>query len=79
VESHPHQPGNCAIEYCFQVPANPIGSYEFSTAQLRTIQEIITLSVFPVSSVFYMDDKFKWNYGVGLGFTVIAAFFMFRK
>jgi len=71
--------GIAFFEYCFQVPANRIGSYEFSTAQLKTIQEIITLSIFPVFSVFYLGDKFKWNYGVGFGFIVVAAFFMFHK
>jgi uncharacterized protein (DUF486 family) len=45
------------FEYCFQVPANRIGSYEFSTAQLKTIQEIITLSIFPAFSVFYLGGQ----------------------
>ena len=67
------------LEYCFQVPANRIGSYQFSTAQLKTIQEIITLSIFPVFSVAYLGDKFRWNYGVGFAFIVIAAFFVFHK
>jgi uncharacterized protein len=40
--------GIAFFEYCFQVPANRIGSYEFTTAQLKTIQEVITLSVFSV-------------------------------
>ena len=39
------------VEYCFQVPANRIGSYQFSTAQLKTIQEVITLIVFSIFSV----------------------------
>ena len=46
-------------EYCFQVPANRIGSYEFTTAQLKTIQEVITLSVFSVFSVFYLKEQLK--------------------
>jgi uncharacterized protein len=41
-------------EYCFQVPANRIGSYEFTAAQLKIIQEVITLSVFSVFSVLYL-------------------------
>ena len=41
------------FEYCFQVPANRIGSYEFSVAQLKTIQEVITLTVFTVFSILY--------------------------
>jgi uncharacterized protein len=71
--------GIAFFEYCFQVPANRIGSYQFTAAQLKTIQEIITLSIFPVFSVMYLGDKFKWNYGVGFAFIVIAAFFIFHK
>jgi uncharacterized protein (DUF486 family) len=71
--------GTTFFEYCFQVPANRIGSYEFSTAQLKTIQEIIRLSIFPVFSVFCLGDKFTWNYAVGFAFIVVAAFFMFHK
>lgn len=44
--------GIAFFEYCFQVPADRSGSYEFTPAQLKTIQEIITLSIFPVFSVF---------------------------
>ena len=57
--------GIAFFEYCFQVPANRIGSYEFSAAQLKTIQEVITLVVFSVFSVLYLGDKFKWNYAAG--------------
>jgi uncharacterized protein len=71
--------GIAFFEYCFQVPANRIGFYQFTAAQLKTIQEIITLSIFPVFSVMYLGDKFKWNYGVGFAFIVIAAFFIFHK
>lgn len=71
--------GIAFFEYCFQVPANRIGSYEFTPAQLKTIQEIITLSIFPVFSVFYLGDRFKWNHGVGFAFIVAAAFFIFHK
>jgi uncharacterized protein len=71
--------GIAFFEYCFQVSANRIGSYQFSAPQLKTIQEIITLSIFPVFSVMYLGDKFKWNYGVGFAFIVIAAFFIFHK
>jgi uncharacterized protein (DUF486 family) len=71
--------GIAFFEYCFQVPANRIGSYEFTPAQLKTIQEIITLSIFPVFSIFYLGDRFKWNYGVGFAFIVAAAFFIFHK
>jgi uncharacterized protein len=66
------------VEYCFQVPANRIGSYQFTTAQLKTIQEVITLIVFAVFSVLYLQEDFRWNYVVSFGFIVGAVFFMFR-
>jgi len=66
-------------EYCFQVPANRIGSYRFSTTQLKTIQEVITLVVFAVFSVTYLKEQFRWNYLVGFALLVAAAFFIFRK
>ncbi len=67
------------IEYCFQVPANRIGHLRFSAAQLKTIQEIITLTVFSVFSVFYLRENLKWNVIVGFLFIVAAAFFIFKK
>lgn len=67
------------VEYCFQVPANRIGSYQFSVAQLKTIQEVITLVVFSVFSVFYLKESFKWNYLVGFFFIIVAVFFIFKK
>jgi uncharacterized protein (DUF486 family) len=71
--------GIAFFEYCFQVPANRIGSYEFSTAQLKTIQEVITLSVFSVFSVLYLGEKIKWNYAAGFGCIALAVFFVFHK
>lgn len=67
------------VEYCFQVPANRIGHEFFSAAQLKTIQEVITLVVFSIFSVFYLKEEFKWNYLVGFVFIVIAVFFIFKK
>lgn len=67
------------LEYCFQVPANRIGSQYFETAQLKTIQEIITLVVFCFFSVFYLKENLRWNYIVGFVFIVLAAFFIFKK
>ena len=67
------------FEYCFQVPANRIGSYEFTTAQLKIIQEVITLVVFCGFSVLYLKEDLKWNYLVGFGFMVVAVFFIFKK
>ena len=67
------------LEYCFQVPANRIGSYEFNAAQLKTIQEVITLIVFSVFSVVYLDQPIKWNYVVGFAMMVGAVFVIFKK
>jgi hypothetical protein len=66
-------------EYCFQVPANRIGSAHYSTAQLKTIQEVITLVVFCVFSVLYLKEDLKWNYIVGFMFMIAAVFFVFKK
>ena len=66
-------------EYCFQVPANRIGSYEFTVAQLKTIQEVITLSVFAVFSTLYFHQELKWNYYVGFTLIVGAVFLIFKK
>lgn len=67
------------MEYCFQVPANRIGSYQFSTVQLKTIQEVITLTIFCIFSVFYLKEDLKWNYLVGFAFMIAAVFFIFKK
>jgi len=67
------------VEYCFQVPANRWGHGTFSAAQLKTIQEIITLVVFSFFSVLYLNESFRWNHLVGFGFIVLAAFFIFKK
>ena len=67
------------VEYCFQVPANRIGSYQFSVAQLKTIQEVITLVVFSVFSVLYLKEDFRWNYLVGFLLIIVAVFIIFKK
>ena len=65
--------GIAFFEYCFQVPANRIGSCEFTTAQLKTIQEVITLTVFAVFSVTYLGEKLKWNYAAGTACLVLGC------
>lgn len=67
------------VEYCFQVPANRYGHAQFSAAQLKTIQEVITLVVFSVFSVVYLREELKWNYLAGFAFMVVAVFFVFKK
>src|SRR5262249_987497 len=65
------------VEYCFQVPANRIGHYSFSAAQLKVMQEVITLLVFAVFSVLYLREELRWNYIVGFVLVVAAVFFVF--
>ena len=67
------------FEYCLQVPANRMGHGTFSAAELKTIQEIITLIVFSVFSALYLKEEFKWNYLVGFALIILAAFFIFKK
>lgn len=71
--------GIALLEYCFQVPANRIGHSTYSAAQLKTIQEVITLVVFAVFSVVYLKEDFKWNYLVGFALIIGAVFFIFKK
>jgi uncharacterized protein len=67
-------------EYCFQVPANRIGhDAGFSAAQLKIMQEVITLIVFCAFSVLYLNEKLRWNYYVGFGLIMLAVFFVFNK
>lgn len=64
-------------EYILQVPANRLGHGYYSAAQLKTLQEIITLSVFCVFSVTYLGESLRWNHLVAFALIVVAAFFMF--
>jgi len=71
--------GIAFFEYCFQVPANRMGSYYFSGVQLKTIQEVITLTVFVGFSVFYLKEPFRWQYGLGFMFIALGAYLIFQK
>ncbi len=71
--------GIAFVEYCFQVPANRFGHGQFSAAQLKTIQEVISLVVFAGFSVTYLREPLRWNYAVGFACLVAAAFFLFKK
>lgn len=65
-------------EYCFQVPANRLGHNSgISTAQLKTIQEVITFAVFCGFSVMYLGEPLKWNYLVGFLLIVCGALLVF--
>jgi len=67
------------VEYCFQVPANRLGHTQFSAAQLKVMQEVITLVIFSVFSVLYLKESLKWNYIVGFLLILLAVFFVFKK
>ena len=67
------------FEYCLQVPANRYGYGRFSGAELKTIQEVISLSVFSLFSVWYLGEPLKWNYIVGFALIVVAVFIIFKK
>jgi uncharacterized protein len=66
-------------EYILQVPANRIGHSVYSAAQLKTIQEILTLMVFCAFSVWYLKEPIRWNHGVAFALIVLAAGFMFYQ
>ena len=70
--------GIALFEYCLAVPANRYGSAVYSTAQLKAIQEVITLTVFAIFSVFYLGQKVTLNQGVGFALIAAGAFFVFR-
>jgi uncharacterized protein len=83
--------GLAFFEYCLQVPANRLGYFgeagavdggrvgPFNAAQLKTIQEIITLVVFAVFSVAVLKEPIRWNHAVGFALLVLAAMFIFKK
>ena len=64
--------GIAFFEYCFQVPANRWGNSAYSAAQLKIIQEVITLTVFCIFAVFYLGEKIRWNY-VAAFICILAA------
>jgi len=67
------------FEYCLQVPANRYGHGYFSAAELKTIQEVITLTVFAGFSILYLGEPLRWQHGVGFSLIALGAFFVFQK
>ncbi|HRX38985.1 MAG: DMT family protein [Parvularculaceae bacterium] len=67
------------VEYCLAVPANRIGHAVYSAAQLKTMQEIITLTVFAGFSVLYLKEPLGLNHIIGFSFIAVGAFFIFHK
>jgi uncharacterized protein len=71
--------GIAFFKYLLQVPANRIGHGYFSAAELKTIQEVITLTVFAIFSVFYLREPLHWNHLAGFGFIALGAWFIFQR
>ncbi len=70
--------GIALFEYCLAVPANRWGSAVYSTAELKTMQEVITLCVFAGFSVWYLGEKLTINHGIGFALICAGAFFVFK-
>ena len=70
--------GIAFIEYCFAVPANRFGYAAYSAAELKTMQEVITLLVFAAFSVLYLKETLTWNHAIGFAFIALGAFFVFK-
>jgi uncharacterized protein len=71
--------GIAFFEYCLMVPANRWGNATFSAAQLKMIQEVITLLVFSGFSIWYLREPMKWNHLVGFACLLAGVFFVFKK
>ena len=71
--------GIAFIEYCLAVPANRFGHAVYSAAELKTIQEVVTLIVFAAFSVLYLREPLGWNHAVGFSLIALGAFFIFQK
>jgi hypothetical protein len=71
--------GIAFVEYCFAVPANRWGHGIYTAAELKTMQEVITLIVFAGFSVLYLGEALKWNHMVGFALIAGGAFFVFNK
>ncbi|WMT76787.1 DMT family protein [Bradyrhizobium sp. Ash2021] len=71
--------GIALFEYWLAVPANRWGSAVYSAAQLKTMQEVITLVVFACFSVLYLKEPLGWNHALGFGFIAVGAFLIFHK
>ncbi len=71
--------GIAFFEYMLMIPANRMGAEQFSLAQLKIMQEVITLAVFVPFALLYMKEKFSWDF-VWAGLCLCGAvYFMFRR
>ncbi len=71
--------GIAFFEYLLQVPANRIGYGYFSAAELKTIQEVISLTVFMLFSTFWLHESLRWNHILGFALIVLAAWIIFKE
>ncbi|MDZ4350590.1 MAG: DMT family protein [Xanthomonadaceae bacterium] len=71
--------GIALFEYALQVPANRIGHAVYSAAQLKTIQEVITLAMFVGFSVWYLGEPIRWNHLAGFALITAGAWLVFLK
>ncbi|MBA8885044.1 DMT family protein [Dokdonella fugitiva] len=71
--------GIAFFEYCLQVPANRYGFAVYNPAQLKAMQEIITLAVFVVFSITYLGAPIRWNHLAGFALIVVAGFLIFKE
>ena len=71
--------GIAFFEYLLQVPANRIGHGRFSAAELKMIQEVVTLTVFALFSIWYLGEPIRWNHLAGFALISAGAFFVFLK
>jgi uncharacterized protein len=71
--------GIAFFEYWMAVPANRLGSAVYTTAQLKTMQEVITLLVFAGFSIFYLKESLGWNHALGFALIAAGAFFVFHR
>ena len=70
--------GIALLEYCLAVPANRIGHAFYTTAQLKTMQEVITLTIFVAFSTLYLNEPVTLNQGIGFALIAVGAFFVFK-
>ena len=71
--------GIALFEYMLQVPANRIGYGHFSAAELKTIQEVLSLTVFMGFSTLWLNEPLRWNHVLGFALIVLAAWVIFKE
>ena len=70
--------GIALFEYCLVIPANRIGYGTYSAAELKVIQEVITLTIFGIFSVTYLGEALTWNHAVGFVLIATGAICVFK-